>query len=94
MGGVPREILYDKMKTITLGRDESDEVQWHPQFLDFVRYWGFRPRLCRPYRAKTKGKVESGALGENPVLGQSNVYGGDSLRRERKRWRYFGPSFR
>jgi hypothetical protein len=29
-------------------------------FLDFARYWGFRPRLCRPYRAQTKGKVESG----------------------------------
>ena len=29
-------------------------------FLDFARYWGFTPRLCRPYRAQTKGKVESG----------------------------------
>jgi hypothetical protein len=29
-------------------------------FLDFARYWGFQPRLCRPYRAQTKGKVESG----------------------------------
>jgi len=60
LGGVPREILYDNMKTIALGRDERDEVQWQPQFLDFARYWGFRPRLCRPYRAQTKGKVESG----------------------------------
>ena len=58
--GVPREILYDNMKTVALGRDERDEVQWHPQFLDFARYWGFTPRLCRPYRAQTKGKVESG----------------------------------
>src|SRR6185369_3627352 len=24
------------------------------------RYWGFQPRLCRPYRAQTKGKIESG----------------------------------
>jgi transposase len=60
LGGVPQEILYDNMKTIALGRDERDEVRWHPQFLDFARYWGFRPRLCRPYRAQTKGKVESG----------------------------------
>jgi transposase len=29
-------------------------------FLDFARYWGFTPRLCRLYRAQTKGKVESG----------------------------------
>jgi transposase len=36
------------------------EIVWHPVFLDFARYWGFTPRLCRPYRAQTKGKVESG----------------------------------
>jgi hypothetical protein len=29
-------------------------------FRDFARYWGFTPRLCRPYRAQTKGKIESG----------------------------------
>ncbi|MCY4515476.1 MAG: hypothetical protein OXC69_10165, partial [Candidatus Tectomicrobia bacterium] len=22
------------------------------------RHWGSRPRLCRPYRARTKGKIE------------------------------------
>ena len=60
MGGVPEEILYDRMKTVWLGSDERGEIIWHPVFLDFARYWGFTPRLCRPYRAQTKGKVESG----------------------------------
>jgi len=60
LGGVPHEILYDRTKTVVLGTDERGEVRWHPIFLDFARYWGFRPRLCRPYRAQTKGKVESG----------------------------------
>lgn len=60
LGGVPEEILYDRMKTVWLGIDERGEIVWHPVFLDFARYWGFRPRLCRPYRAQTKGKVESG----------------------------------
>src|SRR5213079_3599232 len=54
------EILYDRMKTVWLGTDERGEIVWHPVFLDFARYWGFTPRLCRPYRAQTKGKVESG----------------------------------
>src|ERR1700739_4079742 len=27
-------------------------------FLDFARHCGFQPRLCAPYRAQTKGKVE------------------------------------
>lgn len=60
LGGVPEEILYDRMKTVWLEIDERGEVVWHPVFLDFARYWGFTPRLCRPYRAQTKGKVEAG----------------------------------
>ena len=60
LSGVPAEILYDRMKTVWLETDERGEIVWHPVFLDFARYWGFTPRLCRPYRAQTKGKVESG----------------------------------
>lgn len=60
LGGIPEEILYDRMRTVWQGTDERGEIIWHPEFLDFARYWGFTPRLCRPYRAQTKGKVESG----------------------------------
>ncbi len=60
LGGVPHEILYDRMKTVWIETDERGEIVWNPVFLDFARYWGFTPRLCRPYRAQTKGKVESG----------------------------------
>lgn len=60
LGGVPEEILYDRMRTVWVGTDERGEIVWNPVFLDFARYWGFTPRLCRPYRAQTKGKVESG----------------------------------
>jgi transposase len=59
-GGVPEEILYDRMRTVWIETDERGEIIWHPVFLDFAKYWGFTPRLCRPYRAQTKGKVESG----------------------------------
>jgi transposase len=60
LGGVPREILYDQVKTVVLGTDARGEIEWHPVFREFAAYWGFTPRLCRPYRAQTKGKVESG----------------------------------
>jgi transposase len=60
LDGVPHEILYDRMKTVWIETDERGEIVWNPVFLDFARYWGFKPRLCRPYRAQTKGKVESG----------------------------------
>jgi len=36
------------MKTVWLETDERGAIIWHPVFLDFARYWGFRPRLCRP----------------------------------------------
>jgi len=58
-GGVTREILYDRMRTVTLGTTEG-KPRWNPTFEAFARHWGFEPRLCRPYRAQTKGKVESG----------------------------------
>lgn len=32
--------------------------RFHAGFHDFAGHCGFRPRLCRPYRAQTKGKVE------------------------------------
>jgi transposase len=59
-GGVPRDVLYDNMKTVVLGRDVygKGEHRFNPAFLDFVRHAGFRARLCQPYRAQTKGKVE------------------------------------
>lgn len=36
----------------------ADGPIYHPALLAFAGQFGFRPRLCRPYRAKTKGKVE------------------------------------
>lgn len=60
LGGVPCEILYDRMKTVILGADDRGETEWNPLFLDFARHWGFSPRACRAYRPQTKGKVESG----------------------------------
>jgi transposase len=58
--GVPREVLFDNMKTVVLERDAygPGRHRFHPAFLDYARHAGFLPRLCRPYRAKTKGKVE------------------------------------
>ena len=58
IGGVPREILYDRMKTAVIGEDLDGLVIYNRALLDLARHYGFQPRACRPYRAKTKGKVE------------------------------------
>lgn len=59
-GGVPLEVLYDNMKTVVIERNTYGRGvhRFHAGFLDFARHAGFLPRLCQPYRAQTKGKVE------------------------------------
>ena len=60
-GGVPLTILGDNARALVLGRDRvTGTVQFHPGYLAFCRDWGVQPRACRPYRARTKGKTESG----------------------------------
>lgn len=58
-GGVPEEILYDRVKTVVFYQHPDGTIHWNPAFGDFAHYYGFTPRLCPPYRAQTKGKVEA-----------------------------------
>jgi transposase len=58
IGGVPIEILYDRMKTAVIGEDADHHVVYNRSLIALGRHYGFAPRACRPYRAKTKGKVE------------------------------------
>ncbi|ASL25256.1 IS21 family transposase [Azotobacter chroococcum] len=59
-GGVPQQVLFDNMKTVVLERDAYGDGshRFHPGLLQMADDLGFRIRLCRPYRARTKGKVE------------------------------------
>lgn len=58
--GVTKYILYDNMKTVVIERNAYGQGQHrlHGSLYDFAKHYGFIPRLCRPYRAQTKGKVE------------------------------------
>lgn len=58
-GGRCEFLLYDRMRTVVLGT-KAGKPQLNPKFAAFALHWGFTPRLCQPYRAQTKGKVESG----------------------------------
>ena len=58
-GGHTQEHLYDRPRTVCQPGSEGRAV-WNATFKSFAEYWAFEPRLCRPYRAQTKGKVESG----------------------------------
>ena len=59
-GGVPEQVLFDNTKAVVIERDAYGEGlhRWNDELRQLAEDCGFTPRLCRPYRAKTKGKVE------------------------------------
>jgi len=73
-GGACQTLLYDRMRTVVAGLvEDGSRARLNDTFSAFADHWGFTVRLCRPYRAKTKGKVESGVkyVKRNFVPGRS-----------------------
>ncbi len=60
-GGALQEVLLDNARALVDRHDAvTREVTFNERLIAFARYWGFRPRACAPYRARTKGKDERG----------------------------------
>ena len=57
LGGVPRQIRYDNLKSVVISRD-GRAVQFNDNFLEFAGNNGFLPSACNPYSGHEKGKVE------------------------------------
>ena len=80
-GGVPQELLFDQMKSVIVEdhRGTGGRLLENAEFARFAAHWGFRLRACRPYRAKTKGKVERPVhhLRDNFVYGRTFLGDGD-----------------
>jgi transposase len=58
LGGAPAEVLTDRDPALVIGATPSGRPVFAPEWVDLADVLGIRPRACRPYRAKTKGKVE------------------------------------
>jgi transposase len=72
-GGRTETILYDNPRTIVQEKnEESGEVIWNRTFKDRMDFYGVKVKLCRYYRAQTKGKVESSVkyIKGNALAGQ------------------------
>jgi len=72
-GGVPMEVLLDNAKALVEHHDAvTREVRFNDKLHAFARYWGFSPRACAPYRARTKGKDERGVgyVKRNAIAGR------------------------
>ena len=72
-GGVPSEVLLDNARALVEHHDAATrEVRFNGRLHAFARYWGFQPRACAPYRARTKGKDERGVgyVKRNAIAGR------------------------
>ncbi len=73
-GGVAAEVLLDNARALVTHHDaQTRTVTFNSKFLAFARHWGFRPRACAPYRARTKGKDENGVgyVKRNAIAGRT-----------------------
>lgn len=72
--GLPEELLLDNARALVKLHDvQRGEVVFNERFAAFCRYWGVRPRACRPCRARTKGKDERmvGYVKGNAIAGRT-----------------------
>jgi transposase len=73
-GGVPEEVLMDNPRALVVRHDAvSRQVQFNDKLMAFAKHWGFTPRACAPYRARTKGKTENGVgyVKKNAIAGHA-----------------------
>jgi transposase len=73
-GGVTEEVLFDNARALVVDRDPATRtVVFNDKLKAFAKHWGFRPRACAPYRARTKGKTENGVgyVKRNAIAGRS-----------------------
>lgn len=57
-GGVTGEVLVDNQKSAVLEHPNQGQPCFNERFVDLAGQYGFTPRACKPYRARTKGKDE------------------------------------
>jgi transposase len=57
-GGVTGEVLVDNQKSAVLKASNEGQPRFNERFADLANHYGFTPRACKPYRARTKGKDE------------------------------------
>ena len=57
-GGVTEQVLVDNQKTAVLEHPANGQPYFNERFVDLAGHYGFTPRACKPYRARTKGKDE------------------------------------
>ena len=58
LGGVPRECVYDNLRSVVAKRDSRQVVRWNPRFLHLRGHYAFHSTACTPSTPREKGSVE------------------------------------
>ena len=58
LGGVPRECVYDNLRS-AVARRERDVVSWNPRFVQLRGHYAFHATACTPATPREKGSVEA-----------------------------------
>lgn len=56
-GGVPRELLYDNLKSVVLER-VGDTIRFHPTLQQLAAHYRYSAKPVAPARGNEKGRVE------------------------------------
>jgi len=56
-GGVPEQILYDRMKNVYIGKI-AGKRKFNDTLMGFALHYGFKPEVTPAYAAWVKGKIE------------------------------------
>jgi transposase len=58
LGGATKQVLSDRDPAFVIGSTSDGRAIFAPEWIDWAEVLGVVPKACRPYRPKTKGKVE------------------------------------
>jgi len=73
LGFVPWVLVFDNMKTVTIGRDDQEQPIWHRSLLQLAAEFDFHPVACWP---------ESGNIGRQERMAAEQVQGRALARRQ------------
>jgi transposase len=59
LGGVPRECVYDNLRS-AVARRQGDQVRWAERFTHLRGHYAFAAHACTPETPREKGSVEAG----------------------------------
>lgn len=86
LGGVPRVLLYDNLKSAVTERI-GDAIVFNETLLAFAAHWRYEPRPCAPYRGNEKGRVERGIRDVRTSFWPARAWTDlDDLNRQAERW--------